>query len=78
MEQAIRNSSPRSAPIPAVRTVTSLLAFAAAVTAFGLLTGNPEPGPARAAQPEAMPIASTSEGAPSAPAEGDGNVFMYY
>jgi hypothetical protein len=78
MDQAIGNGTSRSAPIPAARTVMALLAFAAAVTVFGLLTGNPEPGPARAAQPEAAPVASAPESASPASTEGDGNVFMYY
>lgn len=78
MEQPLHNSSPRSASIPAVRAVTGLLAFAAAVTAFGLLTGSPEPGPARAAQPEPVPVASAAQDEPSATAESDGNVFIYH
>lgn len=78
MEQTVRDSSSRSAPIPAARAVATLLAFAAAVTAFGLLTGSPEPRPASAAQPEAAPIASAAQDAPSAAADDDGNVFIYH
>ena len=90
MDQVSQRSSTGSAPIPAARTLTALGVLAAAVTAFGLLTGNPEPAPARAAQarPEPAPTRAAQpdpaqatrpvEDAAPAAAEGDGNVFIYH
>ena len=77
MEQSFDRSTSRTAPISATRTLMALFAFAAAVTAFGLMTGNPEPGPARAAQPVPAPISSIAQDISPA-AEADGNVYIYY
>jgi hypothetical protein len=80
MKSTLGRTPNRGAPIPAVRTIAALLGLAAAATAFGLLTGNPEPGPVRAAQPVPAPAAQARavESSPATTAEGDGNVFMYY
>lgn len=82
MDQAQDRNPARRAAIPAARTAAALLVIAAAAAAFGLMTGNPEPAPARAAQTApATPPAAEARGAelaPSPTAEEDGNVFMYH
>jgi hypothetical protein len=82
MEQTQTRNPVRCPAVSAARTAAALLAIAATAAAFGLITGSPEPGPARAAQsaPATPPAAEAkvAELAPSPAAEEDGNVFMYH